>query len=90
MACAKGGCGNAPATLSSATSSGDGAQAFGIATDGTSVYWTPFGTVVKVPIAGSDGGTVIESGYGPKFIALDATNVYWGNGTFAYVMKTPK
>ena len=87
MACAKGGCGNAPTTLSSGTFG----QGFGIAADGAAVYWTDGHQVMKVPIAGSDGGTTaIELGYTPTFIAVDAVNVYWGNGTFAYVMKTPK
>jgi hypothetical protein len=34
--------------------------------------------------------TAIEAGYTPTFLTIDDANVYWGNGTFGYLMRTPK
>jgi hypothetical protein len=87
MACAKGGCGGAPKTLST----GQTGRAYGITTDGVAVYWTDSREVMKVPVEGSDAGTtVIAVGYTPGFIAADKADVYWSNDTFAFIMKTPK
>jgi len=53
-------------------------SAFGIAVDGTGVYWTvsPHGAVMKVPIGGGSA-TTLASGAAPMAIALGSTSVYW-------------
>ena len=52
---------------------------FGIAVDGTDVYWTNAygGSVVKVPLAGGSPVTLASGQNNALFIALDATNVYF-------------
>jgi hypothetical protein len=86
MACAKGGCGNAPTTLST----GKSPAGYGLAVDGAAVYWTDDAQLMKVQVTPAPGATtVLASGYGPEFIALDATNVYWYVSA-SFIMKAPK
>lgn len=70
--------------------------AWGIATDGTSVYWTVdlgagTGALRKVGVGGSAPVTV-ASGWpyaGPSALAVDATSIYWTSGNSVFGM-TPK
>ena len=73
----------APLTVSAALGAG-----WGIAVDDTSVYWRDEGSdgqgrVMKVAKAG--GGVAQQlattTGEGPRFIAIDQTNLYWTSGS---------
>ena len=84
--------GGTPATLASgyAVSSND---AFGIAVDANSVYWTNSnGTVMSVPL---NGGTLstLATGQLPasstEGIAVDSTSVYWANTNAERVVSVP-
>jgi hypothetical protein len=58
-----------------------------ITVDTASVYWTNSGdgAVMKVPLGGGTPATIASGSSGS--IAVDASNVYWSNGSG--VMKTP-
>lgn len=86
LKCPKTGCGNSPTTLVSGLS-----VAYGIATDGTSVYWAELGDssccdgsagtgrIAKCAAGGcNDQPTTLADGLTqPSGIAVDANNVYW-------------
>jgi DNA-binding beta-propeller fold protein YncE len=66
---------------------------YGIAPDGTSVYWAnQGGEVMKVPLAGGTPTTLAAGQSTPMGVAVDATSVYWTNtGGGGSVLKvTPK
>ena len=71
---------------------GTTALAQGIATDGVNVYWAGNDTIYKAAVGAANGGKPIATNQsGAAFVAVDATSVYWTNGTANTVMKlTPK
>ena len=76
--------GGTPTTLASGQSSS------GIATDGTSVYWTTYeqnGRVMKVPVGGGTPTTLASSQKNPDGVSANATGVYWA--THGAVMRVP-
>jgi hypothetical protein len=96
--CALAGCGDAPTTL---VSGGDAIQS--IATDGVSVYFATVrmdqmmgvaGAVLKCPVGGCNGQptTIAElpCKSSPGGLAVDATHVYWRDGSAGLVLKAPK
>jgi len=57
----------------------DGAP-YGVATDGTSIYWSvlgPEGGIYSAPASGGLGISVIGSQTDPHFVAVTAENIYW-------------
>jgi hypothetical protein len=76
------------------------AQPIGIASDGSSVYWTEratnannhSGALVKVTIGGGSVATLASGpGTQPAGVAVDATSVYWTDASSGTVlMLTPK
>lgn len=55
---------------------------FGIATDGTNVYWANRGgegAIMKVPVGGGTPTTLASSQMVPQGIAVDHSDVYWAN-----------
>jgi hypothetical protein len=71
----------APPPLGKVTVLAEHQAPWGIAVDGTSVYWTNMnlGTVMKVPIDGGDVVTLASGQQQPSEIVVDETSVYWIN-----------
>lgn len=79
-------------------------QLFEVAGDGVSVYWTSTGAAptdsrsareATVSVASADGGgeaTVLSPSdtWGPIFLALDATSIYWANSNAGTVFVRAK
>jgi hypothetical protein len=65
-----------------------------IAIDGTNVYWTNVSDIRRVPKSGGAATTVYASEYGPYFIQVDDTHLYWfhANATAdaRELMRAPK
>jgi sugar lactone lactonase YvrE len=69
------------------------ANAYNLAADSSSVYWTNAdgNNVMKVPIGGGAMTTLAVGQAGSQGIAVDASSVYWVNAATSAVMKvTPK
>ncbi len=62
-------------------STADGAPVVAVAVDDTSVYFTSYDAVWKVPRAGGDVTLLAQNQGGPDAIVVDATSVYWTNAT---------
>jgi hypothetical protein len=62
-------------------------QPFGIALDGTYIYWTESTSVRRVPISGGSTTDVATSQVRPWGIAVDATGVYWTNLDGGTIMR---
>jgi hypothetical protein len=58
-----------------------GAPVYAVAVDDANVYFTSYAVVYEVPHAGGNP-TVLASNQGaPNALAVDATHVYWTDGT---------
>jgi hypothetical protein len=81
-----------PATKES-TKLASGAKAWGVATSGSSVYFSDHvaGTITRIALSGAATITVIAKNLGaPRGLAADNTHVYWadfGTGTIARVPR---
>lgn len=70
-------------------------NAWSIAADGASVYWTTsggngyLGTVMKVPLGGGVPTTLASGLTHPSAIAVDASSVYWTDDHDGTVTKVP-
>src|SRR5579885_2418462 len=64
---------------------------FGIAVDGTSVYWVNFGDggVMKASLGGGTPVTLASGQGAPVSIVVDGTNAYWTSTTDGTAMKVP-
>ena len=68
--------------------SGQSSSIVAIAVDSSSVYWSTYGSVMKVASAGGGTPVTLASGLGNvEDIAIDANNVYWTDYTNGTVMK---
>src|SRR5580658_8115770 len=84
--------GGAPADAGPPPFAGGQTNAFAIAVDTTSVYWTEAldgGAIVKMPVAGGAPTTLASGQKDPYGIAVDATNVYWVNHAGGTVVMVP-
>ena len=80
--------GGTPATIFNAQGSG-APEPYGIAVDGTTVFWTASDTVMSAAL---DGGTptALASGQGmPTVMAVDGTSVYWAADAHNGIVKLP-
>jgi hypothetical protein len=59
----------------------DAGASLAIAVSGGDVYWVTDSTIMSVPTAGGTPVTLASRQGGAEFIAVDAANVYWTDGT---------
>ena len=88
LTCPFSGCASAPLALWSIVDETSTTLAVDVALDGTDVYWTTLGLVMRCGLAGCNNApTVLVSDAAALYslgpIALDDTNVYFGHGLFA-------
>jgi hypothetical protein len=81
--------GGAPVTLASLQTG-----AYGIAVDGTAVYWTnqveKDGSVMKAPIDGGDPVTLALEQDSPVLVVVDEKSIYWNTSLGGTIMKLAK
>jgi len=85
--CPISGCASPPAVLWSGDQTTSNTVTVELATDGSDVYWTTMGMVMRCAQAGCDGNPTVLVPYSTTFwnfgvLALDDTNVYFSHGLF--------
>ena len=66
-----------------------GSRSAAVATDETHVYWSNFaGAICKMPLGGGSAVTLATGQTATWQIAVDATSVYWGEGSA--IRRVPK
>jgi hypothetical protein len=76
-----------PVAGGSRTSLASGQPTGGIAIDGTNVFWTDRGGIMKVPVRGGTATTVASPAL--SGVAVDETSVYWTAGITVTMGGTP-
>jgi hypothetical protein len=66
---------------STGVSAADGAPLFAVAIDDANAYFTSPSVVYEVPLEGGNAAVLASNQGGPNALALNATGVYWTDGT---------